>query len=212
MLTKWYRSIKAAGREGYVSTTFISNLRNTNHYLPYAMNPSIDFEKSIRYERLIYRGTSRQRTLIFLGRHFRGILLLAASLLFFTSAVMQGSRLLIAAATLPLALFAVSMALINKLVKVEGTELRKNQTEIFALLLRVYPGIQRHNCSPQVIIITKERRQLSPDKEIIILLEDRHVYMNISMFGRGNIKYLLFAIPNYFKSRSVLRHFYKRKK
>ena len=174
------------------------------------MNPSIDFEKSIRHERLIYRGTSKQRMRLFLLRHFPGILLLTASLLFFTGAVIDGSRLLIAAATLPLLLFAVSMALINKLVKIEGTELRKNQTEIFKTLLIAYPGIQRHNCSPQVIIITSERRALTLDKEIIILLEDRNVYMHISIFGWGNIKYLLFAIPNYLKSKSVLKNFYRR--
>ncbi|MHA4806944.1 hypothetical protein ACX0G9_02495 [Flavitalea flava] len=174
------------------------------------MNAHIDFERSIQKRRLIYKGTLMQRLIIFGESHLLGILLLIISLLLFIYLLLNSTKLAALLAILPILFIIISMMLINKLVKTEGTELRKNQTEIIGLLLRRFPGIQRHNCSEKIILITNAPKSFTIDKEILILLENQNVYMNITMAGFGNIKYVTFAIPNYLRSKLVLRKFYKR--
>lgn len=176
------------------------------------MNTHIDFEKSIRKSRLIYKGTFMERLKISLRNLFIGILALIVSLAMFIYVYIYfgDNQLAILLATLPVLLILISMILINKLVKVEGTELRRNQSEIVRLLLSRYPGIQRHNCSERMLVITKGPRTSVFDKEILILLEDTHVYLNISMLGGGQWKYVFFSIPNYLRSRAVLRNFYQK--
>jgi len=174
------------------------------------MNTHIDFEKSIRKRRLIYKGTFKERLRISLQNLFVGILALIVSLAIFIYVYFTGSQIAILLAALPVLLVLISMTLINKLVKVEGTELRRNQSEIVRLLLSRYPGIQRHNCSERMLVITKGPRTSIFDKEILILLEDTHVYLNISMLGGGQWKYVFFSIPNYLRSRAVLRNFHQK--
>jgi hypothetical protein len=175
------------------------------------MNAAINYEKSLSRERLIYLGTSRQRMLLTFVGHIQGICLLVASLLVFIFVLITSSQLAAAFSLLPLLLILTSMVLVNKLAKAEGSELRRNQTEMFILLLGMYPGIQRHNCSPHIIIITSEPRPFTLSKEITVLLDDQNVYLNVSISRRGrNIRYILFAIPNYFRTRIVLKHFRRR--
>ena len=173
------------------------------------MNTHIDFEKSTETGRVVYKGTSSQRFMISVKTLFPGIVILIVSILFFLYVIVNGNTLVAGLAVIPIILIILSMTFINKLAKAEGSDLRKNQTEIVRLLLRKYPGIQRHNCSERMIVITRGPRTSVFDKEILILLENEHVYMNITMLGGGQLKYILFSIPNYFRSRAMLRSFYQ---
>jgi|SRR5882724_2276349 len=175
------------------------------------MNAAIDFEKSIRHERLIYLGTTKQKMLHFLYSYIQGIFLLVINLMIFLFLLINRSQPLVAGLALaPVLPILISMALMNRLEKAEGLEVHRNQSEIFALLLRMSPGIQRHNCSPYITIITGKPRQFSLSKDIIILQDDEHVYMNIFTSRRSRTRYILFAIPNYLKTRAVLRRFSRR--
>jgi hypothetical protein len=174
------------------------------------MNASIDFEKSIQKERLVYKGTMFQKIRLFIKSYFLGMLTLLVCLLLFMYMLFIGSLAGIFLTSLLLLLVIVSMILMNKLVKAEGTGLRKDKTEIIGLLLMRFPGILRHNCSDKFIYITNQRRAFTPDKEIVIFLEDKYVYMNMSMAIYGNVKYVFLAIPYYIKSKLVLRSFYKK--
>ena len=171
------------------------------------MSARIDYEKSIQKERLIYRGTRMQKLAVFFKTYILGILGLILSLALFIYALFHGSGLVIILAFLPVLPIIISMTLLNKLVKIEGTELRKNHHEIIRILLRKYPGILRHNCSEKIIIITSAPKFLSLNKEILVLLKNTHVYLNISFTVLGKVKYVFLSIPNYFKSKYVLKKF-----
>ncbi|HMH21041.1 MAG TPA: hypothetical protein VK563_04670 [Puia sp.] len=175
------------------------------------MNAAIDFERSIRHERLIYLGTPKQKRFLAFATHIQGIVLLVINLLVFFFILITGTELMAALTLIPILPILISMTVMTKLSKVEGTEIQRNQSEIFALLLRMCPGIQRHNCSQHITIITNEPKAFTMNKEIVVLLDDHHVYLNISTSRRRkNIRYILFAIPNYFRSRAILRNFCRR--
>lgn len=148
-----------------------------------------------------------ERLRISMRNLFAGFVILIISLLFLLYFYFNGNHLAILLASIPVLLTIISMTLVNKLAKVEGIELRKNQTVIVRLLLSRYPGIQRHNCSERMLVITKGPRTSIFDKEILILLEGTHVYLNISMLGGDQWKYVFFSIPNYLGSKAVLRNF-----
>jgi hypothetical protein len=171
------------------------------------MNARINYEKSIQNERLIYSGTRRQKLAVFFKTYVLGILGLILSLALFIYALFYSSRLVIILAFLPVLPIIISMILLNKLVKIEGTEMRKNHHEIIRILLGKFPGILRHNCSEKIIIITSAPKFLSLNKEILVLLKNTHVYLNISLTVLGKIKYVFLSIPNYFKSKYILKNF-----
>jgi len=108
--------------------------------------------------------------------------------------------------SIPTLLVIISMALQNRLVRTESARIQDDQTAIFRFLLRKYPGIIRHNCSEQIMIITRPRKSLF-NKEFLILQDGAHIYINISMYSQGNLKYMFFSIPHYFTSRAVLKNF-----
>ena len=171
------------------------------------MNVNIDFEKSVQRRRLVFQGTRKQRFLLLMRSFMSGILLLLVCLLlvaftYFT----ESDPIVLVLVSLPALLIIISLYLQNRLAKAKGFRSQEDQTAIIRYLLRKYPGIIRHNCSEQIIIITRPRKSLF-NKEFLILQDGEHIYMNISLYSRGNLKYIFLAIPQYITSRSVLKHF-----
>jgi len=109
-------------------------------------------------------------------------------------------------AALPALAVIVSMFLQNRLAKVKGTQSREDKIAIIRFLLSRYPGIIRHNCSEQIIIISTPPTSLY-NKEFLILQDGQDIYMNISLYGQGRLKYLFLTIPQYFTCKSVLKDF-----
>jgi hypothetical protein len=120
---------------------------------------------------------------------------------------MGSDSLLLALSSLPAFLVIISLFLQNRLVRANGFRTHEDQTAIIRFLLRKYPGIIRHNCSEQIIIITTNPHQSFFNKEFFILQDGENIYMNISLYSRGNLKYMFLSIPQYLTSRSVLKHF-----
>jgi hypothetical protein len=109
---------------------------------------------------------------------------------------------------LPALLVIVSLFLQNRLAKAKGFQSHEDLSAIICYLLKKYPGIIRHNCSEQIIIITTKPGKSFFSKEFFILLDGEHIYMNISLYSRGHLKYMFLSIPQYITSRTVLKHFH----
>jgi len=136
-----------------------------------------------------------------------GALLLLICLSLLALAYYEGSEpFLLVLLSLPALLVIISIFLQNRLARAKGFRSHEDQTAIIRFLLRKYPGIIRHNCSEQIIIITRPRKSFF-NKEFLILQDGEHIYMNISLHGRGNLTYMFLAIPQYITSRSVLKNF-----
>jgi hypothetical protein len=171
------------------------------------MNEHIDFSKSIRKRRLIYLGTRKQRILLSV-RHFMPgmlLLLLCLSLVAFTL-YNDPDRMILALISLPAILVIISMLLQNKLVRAKSSWPREDLTAIIRFLLHKYPGIVRHNCSEQIIIITRPRKSFLK-KEFLILQDGEHIYLNISLYSKGQLRYMFLSIPQYITSRIILKNF-----
>lgn len=171
------------------------------------MNVNIDFARSVRRKRLIYQGTRKQRILLSLRSFLSGILILV----FFLALIVltyydNPDPVTLTLLSIPALLVIVSMMLQNRLARTKSKRIQDDQTAIFRFLLRKYPGIIRHNCSEQIIIITRPRKSIF-NKEFLILQDGEHIYMNISLYSQGNLKYMFLAIPQYFTSRAVLKNF-----
>ena len=174
------------------------------------MKATIDFQKSIRKQRLVYQGSASQRRLIMLGDIIPCVLALAVTLSLFFFIYYNGPARAIPFASIPVLLVIVSMFLHNRLARVNRKNGVSDRNEIIRHLLRKHPGIIRHNSSEQVIIITDTSRLLIFKKTYLILQDESNVYMHLSLTARGKLKYILFPIPLYFMSRAILYSFSKR--
>jgi len=172
------------------------------------MNLNIDFEKSVRRQRLTFHGTRKQRFLLALRSFVSGIFVLMICLSFVGFAYYMGTEpVLLALLSIPAFLVIISLFLQTRLARAKGFRSHDDQTAIIRYLLRKYPGIIRHNCSEQIIIITTNPHQSFFNKEFFILQDEDHIYMNISLYSRGNLKYMFLSIPQYLTSRAVLKRF-----
>jgi len=172
------------------------------------MNLDIDFEKSVRRQRLTFHGTRKQRLLLSLRSFVSGIFVLMICLFLVGFAYFMGTGTpMLVLSSIPALVVLISLFLQNRLAKANGFRTHEDQTAIIRFLLRKYPGIIRHNCSEQIIIITTNPHQSFFNKEFFILQDGESIYMNISLYSRGNLKYMFFSIPQYLTSRSVLKHF-----
>ena len=170
------------------------------------MNINIDYEKSVRRQRLVYLGTRKKRFSLAIWNYLSGILTLLVCLSLLAFAMYdQAETVLIAVLSLVTLLVIISMFLQNRLVRAKSARSEEDQSAIIRFLLRKYPGIIRHNCSEQIIIITRPSQSVL-NKEFLVLQDEEHVYMNISLYNRGRLNMFL-AIPHYFVCRAVLRHF-----
>lgn len=171
------------------------------------MNLDIDFEKSVRRKRLTFQGTRKQRLLLSVRSFISGILLLVLCLSLVGFAYFTGlDPFLLALMAIPALLVIISLFLQTRLARAKGFQSHEDQMAIIRYLLRKYPGIVRHNCSEQIIIITRPRKSFF-NKEFLILQDGEHIYMNISLYSRGNLRYMFLSIPQYLTSRTVLKHF-----
>jgi len=172
------------------------------------MNLDIDFEKSVRRQRVTFQGTRKQRLMLSLRSFVSGIFVLMICLLLVGFAYYMGTDpVMLALLSMPAFLVLISLFLQNRLAMARGFRSHEDQTAIIRYLLRKYPGIIRHNCSEQIIIITTNPHQSFFNKEFFILQDGENIYMNISLYSRGNLKYMFLSIPQYLTSRSVLKHF-----
>lgn len=171
------------------------------------MNANIDFKRSVRTQRLIYLGTRKQRFLLSVRHFLPGIFALLLSLLLVAFALYNKvDTVSLGLLSLPALLVIISMALQNRLVKTKSSHPYEDQTAIIRFLLQKYPGIIRHNCSEQIIIITRPRKSFL-NKEFLILQDGEHIYMNISLYSRGDLRYMFLSIPQYITSRVILKNF-----
>jgi hypothetical protein len=171
------------------------------------MNRSIDFAKSIRRKRLIYQGTRKQRFLLSVKHFLSGALTLLICLALIAFVYYGGAApAIVALVSVPALLVIISLFLQNRLASAKSTRAEEDQTAIIRFLLRKYPGIIRHNCGEQIIIITSPRTSTF-NKEYLILQDGEHIYMNISLYGRGNLKFVFLSIPQYLTSRAILKNF-----
>jgi hypothetical protein len=171
------------------------------------MNINIDFEKSIRRKRLIYLGTRKQRFILSVRHRASGIFALLVSLSLIAFVYYNDAEpILVGLVSLPALLVLISIYLQGKLASAKSDRSHEDQTAIIRFLLRKYPGIIRHNCSDEVIIISNPQRSMF-NREYLILQDGDHIYMNISLYSRRNLKFVFFSIPQYFKSRTILQSF-----
>ncbi|HVW60673.1 MAG TPA: hypothetical protein VHC48_11570 [Puia sp.] len=171
------------------------------------MNANIDFSRSVRRRRLIYQGTRKQRFLLLVRHFLPGMLVFLFCLLLITLALyISSDRITLALMSLPAFLTIISISLQNKLAKTKSSRPQEDQTAIIRFLLHKYPGIIRHNCSGQIIIITRPRRSFLI-KEFLILQDGEHIYMNISLYSKGNLRYMFLSIPQYITSRAILKSY-----
>jgi hypothetical protein len=171
------------------------------------MNRSIDFAKSIRRKRLIYHGTRKQRFFLSVKHFMSGTLALLVCLALIAFVYHGGADpAIVALVSVPALLVIISLFLQNRLASAQSTHAEEDQTAIIRFLLHKYPGIIRHNCGEQIIIITSPRTSTF-NKEYLILQDGEHIYMNISLYGRGNLKFVFLSIPQYLTSRAVLKNF-----
>ena len=107
------------------------------------MNVNIDFEKSVRRQRLIYHGTMKQRFLLSLRSFLSGIFILIVFLALIVFAYFNNpDPFTLILLSIPTLLVIISMALQNRLVRTESARIQDDQTAIFRFLLRKYYDVE----------------------------------------------------------------------
>ena len=156
---------------------------------------------------MVYHGTRRQRLFLSVKHFMSGALTLLISLALIVFVYHGGAApVIVGLVSVPALLVIISLFLQNRLASAKSAHAEENQTAIIRFLLHKYPGIIRHNCGEQIIIITSPRTSTF-NKEYLILQGGEHIYMNISLYGRGNLKFVFLSIPQYLTSRAVLKNF-----
>ena len=113
---------------------------------------------------------------------------------------------LISSAVISFAYYLCSIFLLKRLIRVGGTVIEENRRRITQLLGEKYPG---YKAEPGrfVMLATRADKFFAFDRTIIVLFDDNDVYLNAYTLGRGSIKWLTAALPNYFLSKKLAREF-----
>lgn len=99
-----------------------------------------------------------------------------------------------------------SFFLVNRLVCVGGSSTDENRRRIIQLVGEKFP---KYKVEPghYIVLATHDMKGLAFDRTIVFLFDDYNVYINAFTLGRGDIKYLAAALPNYLLSRKLAREF-----
>lgn len=172
------------------------------------MAAKINFEKSILSKRIIYDITPL-KIIEIIGDYFFGVLFIIAGLLVFMHEITdryQQSVFLILLSGILTSYMATGCYLMTKLLKIEGTDIDKNRDQVVALIKRKYPKLVIYP-GQRIIIAEREHKYIAFDRKIIVVLDDRDLYINSCTIGRADSKLMFMAVPNYIRCKALAKEF-----
>lgn len=171
------------------------------------MTARIDFEKSLRRKRLIYKGTFGQLLITYFNDYANSIFTLA----FFY--VMPCAMLYdrhpdwaIGLLLLITAYIGVNVYYINKLYIVSGISKRSNTSFLKASLLAHYNKIDINDSGSQVLTGRTRGTFWAFHRTFTALFDEEFVALNLSVFGKGDMMYCTIALFNYYKCKALLKN------
>jgi hypothetical protein len=171
------------------------------------MSATLDIEKSIDKKRLIYKGSFWDLFSVYFTSYCNGI---STILIFsFLLALMTNERHFPIIFTFLFLFFVtcstVNLFFINRLFVAEGPDNNFYRANVIKRLQNNYKKIKIDSLDDRLLIAKTESFFWAFDRTFVTMFDDKTIAMNISVFGRGNLKYSFVAIPNYFKCKALLK-------
>jgi hypothetical protein len=168
------------------------------------MEDTINFDKSIKKRRLIYKDR---------GVIVDYIITYAGSLLFIT----LGCMLLVSKfSVMPVVILILTVGFIawmianvilfNVLIKVNGKDINTNRNDVIKVL-NEYFNLNIENNDQVIIRNVKLSGFIYWGRVITVLLDDDSVYINIQSLGRGDALSFFHGFTNYLKSKRIAKRF-----
>lgn len=169
----------------------------------------IDVEKSIARRRLTYRVNGWSVMSLILEYCSAFVTITAVPFLLGVLASVSSGILcvlLMSSVAISFAYYLCSIFLLKRLICVGGTVIDENRRRIIQLVSEKYP---RYEVAPGrfAILATHVDKLFAFDRTIVVLLDENDIYLNAYTLGRGSIKYLTAAIPNFLLSKKLAREF-----
>jgi hypothetical protein len=169
----------------------------------------IDIEKSITRRWLTYR-TTIWNVISLIADYVSGLvtMVVVPFLLGLLAAVTGGiiGAAILAIAAISIGYWILSFFFLNRLVIVQGSTTDENRQRIMLLVGEKFPGYKLET-GQNIILASHRYRYFAFHRTIVIILDGGDVYINAFTLGRGNIKYLTAALPNYLLSRKLAGEF-----
>ena len=171
------------------------------------MNLIIDIEKSLKTKRLIYNGSSRQLLWIYFSSYAGCIGTVAFFLIVLSQTFYKNYPIQVSIFLILLTSFVILNAyFINKLYVVEIADKNFSLLLLTQELNNYYNNVQTSNVNSNILIAKTTASFWAFDRTFIVLADKDNIAMNLSVFGRGQMKYCLIAIANYYKCKKILNN------
>lgn len=171
------------------------------------MTVKIDLETSIKNRRITHTGTLGQLLCIYFSS-FAGCV---GTIVFFyfllINTLYRDYPFQVVSFLILLTIFvAINGYFINKLYIVKGSDKRSNIELSTEILQNNYRNIKIDNSSSQFLIGKTSSSFWAFDRNFTLLFDNEYVAINLSVFGRSNMKYCLIGLYNYYKCKKMLKN------
>jgi hypothetical protein len=165
----------------------------------------IDLQKSITKERLVYKG----HFLDLLFQHFTSYVGCIGTIAFFYILLLNTFFIDNPTKTILFLFLLTSIVLLNSYfidkLFVKAIPNKKASIEQLTRALRErYPKIKIDTSSSTIITATTKSRIWWFDREFKLIFVDEKLAINLSVFGRGKMKYCLIGLYNYYLCKKIV--------
>ena len=165
----------------------------------------IDVEKSIKTERLTYQATLGQLLWTYFSSFAGCFGTIAFFYLLLLNTFYKDYSIQVVFFLILLTVFVfINGYFIDKLYVVKGIDENSNSALLTKILQDNYRNIRIDNSNPQVVIGKTNSSFWAFDRNFTILFDNEYIAINLSVFGRGDMKYCLIGLYNYYKCRKIL--------
>ncbi len=171
------------------------------------MNLPIDIEKSLKTKRLVYNGSFGQMLWVYFSSYAGCVGTIAFFFVVLSQTFYKSHPLPVSIFLTLLTSFVIINAyFINKLYIDKSTDKNFNLLLVKQELESSYNNIQINDTSSNILIAKTKASFWAFDRTFIILFDKENIAINLSVFGRGEMKYCLIAISNYYKCKKILNN------
>lgn len=173
------------------------------------MTQPINLSKSIRQNRLHYKPTPGY-VLDLVLKYIAVVILLACATLPLILKPINASNITIWHIFFTFTFdsyLLLSLLLLDRLVKIKGTDLYHNRKNIEEVLNCYFSNLIPEDCGKGVVRYIKPSGTSTWGRMITVLLDNDQVYLNITTLGRANSASVFHGLINYIKCRQIKKKF-----
>lgn len=165
----------------------------------------IDVSESIKSRRLIYQATFWQLLWAYLSLYLTTAGKIAFFYLLLLNTLFEDYPIHVICVLIPLTFFVLLNAyFIEKLYVVKGMNERSNLGALTKNLTDNYRKIKIEKYGSKVLIGKTDSWFWAFERNFTILFKDEYVAINLSVLGRGGLKYCLVGMYNYYRCKKIL--------